>query len=270
MGIGFTLFQDRAGAARLRTTAALVNLSGLVKLGKHSAFSVGLAGGTSASNADYNALTYASQFNGNYLDPNRPSNEIPNRQFTTVDASMGMAYEFARYKKDPDHDDALSFKIAFGAFHINKPVQDFAIGSSFRMPIKYVYSFTSVYDITDTKFTLTPTFVYQTQGDNKLFGSDKSFREVFVGSYLKYRLKTGTKVTGAKTQDAIGFGLYYRVRDALVPKFILDLGDYSVAMAYDVNISGYTAASRGFGGFEISLRYNNLASSLFQARKEYR
>jgi hypothetical protein len=138
------------------------------------------------------------------------------------------------------------------------------------MPQRFVYSFTSVYDITDTRFTLTPTFIYQTQGDNKLFGSKKSFQEYFVGSYLKYRFKTGTKVTGAKTQDDIGFGLFYRVNDAIVPKLIVDIGDYSIGMAYDVNISGYTTASRGFGGFEISLRYNNLASSLFDARKEYR
>ena len=119
----------------------------------------------------------------------------------------------------------------------------------------------SVYDVVDTRFTLTPTFVYISQG---------SANELFFGSYLKYRLKTGTKVTGVKTQDAIGFGLYYRVKDAIVPKLIADLGDYSVALSYDVNFSGYTTASRGFGGFEIALRYNNLASSLFHARKEFR
>jgi type IX secretion system PorP/SprF family membrane protein len=261
MGIGFTVFRDQAGIAKMNKTTALLNVSGLVKIGRNSALSVGLAGGTSASNANYQNLTYASQFNGNYIDPTIYSQEIPYRQFTTVDVAAGMAYEFARYKKDADHDDALTFKLAFGAFHLNKPKQEFGAGSSYRLPVKMVYSFTSVYDIVDTKFTITPTLVYTKQSKNS---------EVFTGTYFKYRLKTGTKVTGAKTQDAIGFGLFYRVKDAIVPKFIVDLGDYSIALAYDANYSGYTRASKGFGGFEISLRFNSLASSLFDARKEYR
>ncbi|MCC6371629.1 MAG: PorP/SprF family type IX secretion system membrane protein [Bacteroidia bacterium] len=270
MGVGLTIFRDQAGAAKLSQTNALVNISGLVKMGRYSAFSVGLAGGTMATNGNYNKLTYASQFNGNSLDPGLASGEIPYRQFTTVDVGAGLAYEFAKSKKDPDHDDMISFRISMGAFHLNKPVQEFGAGSFYKMPIKYVYAFTSVYDIVDTKFTITPTLVYQTQGNNNPLGSSKSYQEIFVGSYLKYRLKTGTKVTGEKTSDAIGFGLFYRRRDAIVPKFIVDLGDYSIGLAYDVNISAYTAASRSFGGFEVSLRYNNLASSLFAARKEFR
>ena len=261
MGLGLTIFRDQAGAAKLRKTNALVNVSGLVKLGRNSALSVGLAGGTCGTNGDYNALTYESQFNGNYIDPNINSGEIPYRQFTTVDVGVGAAYEFSRYKKDPDHDDVISFKIAFGAFHINNPKQEYGAGSSYRMPVKLAYSFTSVYDITDTRFTLTPTLVYQTQA---------KYQEIVFGSYLKYRVKTGTKVTGEKTQDAMGFGLFYRRRDAIIAKLIFDIGDYSIGMSYDANISGYRTASRGFGGFEISLRYNKLASSLFDARKEFR
>src|SRR4051812_34847704 len=45
LGLGFTLFSDAAGSAKLRQTNAMVNLSGLVKLSRHSALSVGLAGG---------------------------------------------------------------------------------------------------------------------------------------------------------------------------------------------------------------------------------
>jgi hypothetical protein len=64
--------------------------------------------------------------------------------------------------------------------------------------------------------------------------------------------------------------LFYRNKDAIVTKLICDLGDYSLGLAYDVNVSGYKTASNGVGGFEISLRYNKLASSLFESRKEYK
>jgi type IX secretion system PorP/SprF family membrane protein len=261
MGIGLTIYNDQAGVARIRKTTALLNISGLVKMGKHSAMSVGLAGGTAASNGNYDKLTYASQFNGNAIDPGINSGEAIYRQYTTVDVAAGIAYEFGKYKHDQDHDDASTFKIAFGAYHLNRPTQEYGPGSKYKTPVRYAASFTSLFDLEDTKFSLTPTLIFQAQG---------TYQELFMGTYVKYRMSTGTKVTGEKTQNAIGLGLFYRRKDALVPKLIFDLGDYSIGLAYDVNVSGYRTASRGMGGFEISLRYNNLASSLFESRKEYK
>ena len=75
MGMGFTLFTDEAGAAKIRKTTALFNLSGLLKINRRSSMSVGLAGGAAATNADYSKLTYASQFEGNNYDPSISSGE---------------------------------------------------------------------------------------------------------------------------------------------------------------------------------------------------
>jgi type IX secretion system PorP/SprF family membrane protein len=261
MGLGLTIFNDQAGVARLRQTNVLLNVSGLVKLGKNSALSVGLAGGAAATNLNHMDLTYESQFNGNGIDPATFSGETPYRQYTTVDVATGVAYEFSKVKKDQDHDDFTSFKISFGAFHLNRPEQNFGPGSNYRLPVRYVYSFTSMFDLEDTKFTLMPTAVFQTQG---------KAQSLVLGSYVKYRMGTGTKVTGEKTKNALGVGIFYRRKDALIPKLIFDLGDYSFGLAYDANLSGYRSASNGFGGFEISLRYNNLANSLFESRKEYK
>lgn len=261
MGLGLTFFNDQAGVAKLRKTNILLNVSGLVKLGKSSAISVGLAGGAAATNGNYDKLTYESQFNGNTIDPATSNGEPLYRQYTTVDVAAGAAYEFAKYKRDQDHDDVSSFKISIGAFHLNRPVQEYGPGSASRMPVRWTAAFTSVFDLEDTKFTLTPTIVYHSQG---------SYEELFLGSYVKFRMSTGTKVTGEKTQNAIGLGIFYRNKDAIVAKLLCDLGDYSVGIAYDINVSGYRTASKGMGGFEVSLRYNMLASSLFESRKEYK
>ena len=203
MGVGLTIYRDQAGVAKVSKTSALLNVSGLVKLGRYSALSVGLAGGTVGSNGNYNKLTYASQFNGNSLDPGIASREPIYRQYTTVDVAAGMAYEFARYKKDQDHDDVSSFKISLGAFHLNKPSQEYGPGSSYRLPIRWTAAITSVFDLEDTKFTLTPTFIYQVQG---------TYEEIYMGSYVKYRMSTGTKVTGEKTQNAMGVSVYFTER----------------------------------------------------------
>jgi type IX secretion system PorP/SprF family membrane protein len=262
MGLGFTLFTDQAGAAKIRKTTALINISGLVKLDRNSSLSGGIAAGAAATNANYDNLSFASQFEGNNYDPSLSSGEkVVYRQFTTTDVAAGLAYEYNTSKADQDHDDIKAYRIAFGAFHLNRPEQNFGAGSSYKMPIRFAYSFTSNLDLEDTKFSITPTLIFQTQG---------KFNQLLGGTYLKYRTNTGTKTTGQRTQNGIGIGLFYRVNDALIPKFMFESGDFAMGVSYDVNLSGYRTASNYRGGFEVSIRYNNLASSLFAARKEFR
>jgi hypothetical protein len=237
-------------------------VSGVLKVNKRAVFSVGLAGGADATNGNYTKLTYASQFDGNAIDPSRPTGEsVVFRQFTTTDLAAGLAYEYSKVTVDQDHDDVMSFKISLGAFHLNKPQQEYGAGSSFRLPVKYVGALTTRYDFEDTKFSVTPSFVMMRQAQAW---------EYVTGSYIKYRTGVGTKVTGQKTVNAMGFGLFYRSYDAFITKLVYEMGDYAIGLAYDFNVSGYRTASRYMGGFEVSLRYNNLASSLFDARSEFK
>ena len=259
LGLGLTFFNDKAGSANLGKTTIQLNVSGLVKLAKRSELSAGVAFGSAASNANFNQLTYASQFNGNSIDPTIVSGEIPYRQFTTIDVGAGLAYEYSKSASDQDHDDISSIKFAIGAFHLNKPIQEFGAGSAYVLPVRYVFSLTSNFDLVDTKFTITPTIIYQSQA---------SMNQLLIGSYLKFRMSSGTKVTGKYTQNAIGAGLFFRKNDAIVAKFIFDKGDYSIGLAYDFNVSGYSRVSNSFGGPEISLRYNKLASSLSNSKRE--
>lgn len=262
LGLGLTVFNDRAGSANLQKTNALLNVCGIIKTGKRSAFSVGLAGGVSANNANYSKLTYSSQFDGNTIDNNLASGEtVVYRQFTTTDWAAGMAYEYSKVITDQDHDDVSSVKISVGAFHLNKPVQDFGPGSEYQLPIRLTGNIITNFDFEDTRFTLTPAFLYHQQG--------KAWQFV-TGSYVKFRVKTGTKVTGQKTENAIGFGLFYRSKDAFIPKLIYEVGDWAFFASYDVNVSGYRYATKYSGGFEVGVRFNNLASSLFESRSEFK
>lgn len=262
LGMGLTIFRDQAGAAKLNTTNAMFNVSGLVKLSRRSVLSAGVGFGIAATNGDYSNLIYESQFNGNSFDPSAATGEkVVYRQFTTYDLAAGLAYEYSTAISDQDHDDVRSFKIAGGAYHLNKPEQNYGAGSQYNLPIRWVLALNMHVDFEDTKFSMAPAVVYQKQ---------EKFYELMAGTYVKYRSRVGTKTTGKKTENAMGFGLFYRYNDALVPKLIYEAGDFAVGLSYDVNLSGYRTASRYKGGFEVSLRYNNLASSLFDARKEFR
>lgn len=262
MGTGLTIFNDKAGAAALQKTNVLLNVSGIVKISNRSVLSVGIAGGVSANNANYNKLTYGSQFDGNSIDNTLASGEtVVYRQFTTTDLSVGAAWEYSKVKTDQDHDDVSSVKISVGAFHLTQPIQDFGPGSKYRLPMRITSLVSSHFDFEDTKFTITPTFLYHLQG--------KAWQFV-TGSYVKYRVKSGTKVTGQKTENALGLGLFYRSKDALITGLIFEAGDWAFFGTYDINISGYRDVSKYAGGFEVGIRFNNLASSLFEARSEFR
>ncbi len=262
MGIGFTLFNDRAGVAALQKTNALLNVSGVVKLSKRSVMSVGLCGGVDATNGNYNKLTYASQFDGNSIDPTRLNGEtVVYRQFTTTDIGAGITYEYNTVKSDADHDDVRSFKASFGAFHLNRPNQEYGAGSVYKLPIRMALTLTGRLDLEDTKFSLVPAIVYQRQANAYTY---------LIGTYGKYRTRVGTKTTGQKTENGIGAGIFYRGKDAFVFKLLYEMGDYAIGASYDMNVSAYRTASKYFGGIEVSLRYNMLAGSLFEARREYK
>ena len=261
MGLGLTFYNDQAGVAKMRKTGIMLNLSGVLKIGSKSALSVGLAGGTIGTNANYAALTYESQYNGNTFDPSIANGEQVYRQFTTVDVGAGIGYEFSTSKRDQDHDDVRSVKVTLGAYHLNKPEQNFGPGSSYKLPIRYTAAAFINYDIEDTKFTVSPAAIYHMQGN---------YSELTMGGIIRYRTTSGTKFTGTKSQNAIGFGAYYRTKDALIPMLAFDFGDYSFGLSYDVNLSSYRSASNYRGGFEVSIRYNDLASTLFESRREFR
>src|SRR5207253_6770150 len=64
LGLGLTIFNDVAGAAKIGGTQVNFNVSGIVKLSKKAMLSAGLYGGAIMNTGDYNKDTYATQFNG--------------------------------------------------------------------------------------------------------------------------------------------------------------------------------------------------------------
>jgi type IX secretion system PorP/SprF family membrane protein len=273
LGVGLNIFKDEAGAAKLSQTLANFNIAAILKASKKVVLSAGVYGGVSINSAQYAKLTYASQFNGTEIDPSLPSREaVVYHNFTSSDFGAGLAYEWSTAKIHNDRDDVKSFRIGVAAYHLNRPAQDYGTNAfvnaagqtvtieDYRMPVKYVGSIVSRFDINNTKLSITPTVIYMLQGPAK---------EITAGTYLKYRLKNGTKITGEKVENSIGIGLFYRVDDAIIPQFMIDMGTYAIGLSYDSNVSSYRKASRTVGGFEISLRYNKLADALFNKRSEY-
>ncbi len=273
LGIGLNIFNDKAGAAAIQLTNVNFNICAILKASKRTIFAAGIYGGISMNSGKYSNLTYASQFNGTEIDPNLSSQESVNyHNFTNSDFGAGLAYEYSNLKTHNDRDDIKSIRIGVAAYHLNKAPQNFGSNTyttttglsitkdPYILPTRYVASIVSRFDINNTKISITPTIIYMRQANAT---------EITAGTYVKYRFKNGTKITGEKVENCIGVGLFYRVNDAIIPQFLIDMGSYAIGISYDANVSSYRKASRTVGGFEISLRYNKLADALFNKRSEY-
>ena len=85
---------------------------------------------------------------------------------------------------------------------------------------------------------------------------------------FRYRFKDGTKITGYSQDAYFGFGAYYRLKDALIPSFLIDWRGFKFGVSYDVTLSTMRKAYSG-GSLEFSLSYTNLSHALFKSRNRF-
>ncbi|MBS1635468.1 MAG: PorP/SprF family type IX secretion system membrane protein [Bacteroidetes bacterium] len=261
LGVGMYVFNDKAGAAKLSTTQAQLHVSGVVRVGKGSRMSAGIYGGFSQNNANYNALTYGSQYAGGKLDNTLASGETVNyTSFFNTDMGAGLNYEYSNKSIDLTRDDEFSLKIGAAVHHLAQPVQRFSSGSTYQLPMRFVGQISSRIDIKGSAISILPSIIYLRQA---------SASEINLGTQVRYRFKNGTKITGNKSEAGLSLGAYYRIGDAVIPQLMMDIGNYALGFSFDYNVSRYKQVSRGMGGMEIYLKFMNLSDALFKRHREH-
>ena len=261
LGLGLFVFNDRAGVAKMGTTQGQIHINAIIKTSKKSKLGGAVYIGFNQNSANYASLTYANQYNGKEIDNTLGSGEVVTYgSFLNTDVGAGLNYEFSSANIDMLRDDIFSLKIGAAAHHLNQPVQKFASGSTYKLPMRFVGNVQARIDIKETKFAILPSVIYLRQA---------TASEITVGTHLRYRFKNPTKVTGVKSETGINIGVYYRVNDAIIPQVNLDMGKYAIGVAYDLNISKFKQVSKLNGGFEIYLKFMSLDDALFKRKREH-
>jgi type IX secretion system PorP/SprF family membrane protein len=261
LGMGLFVFNDRAGVAKMGSTQAQIHLNAIIKTSKKSKLGGAVYLGFNQNSANYAALTYESQYNGKEIDNTLGTGEaVTYASFINSDVGVGLNYEFSSANIDMLRDDIFSLKIGGAVHHLNQPVQKFASGSTYKLPMRFVGNVQSRIDIKGTKIAILPSVIYLSQG---------SASEITVGTHIRYRFKNPTKVTGMKSETGLNIGVYYRVGDAIIPQINVDMGKYAVGVAYDLNISKYKMVSNYQGGFEIYFKFMTLDDALFKRKREH-
>jgi hypothetical protein len=87
-----------------------------------------------------------------------------------------------------------------------------------------------------------------------LFQSQAAATEVLIGTAVGFVLNPGHDLDYQKN-TIFYLGGWYRYGDAASPYIGLEWSKMRLGVSYDVNISSFSPATKGFGAYEISLIY---------------
>lgn len=238
---GVTVLNQSAGDGGWNYLNALASFAYRLILDedKMNVISIGVQGGVINRHFDRSKLEWGNQWNPvTGYDPTIPSGEhFDQTSATDLDVNFGIVY----FNRNPNHT-ANPF-VGLSVYHLTRPDDPFYKSSKGRLPMRF-NAHGGLRIKLSRRFNLTPQIIYMQQGED--YGSGSA--EELVGSlYTQYML--------SQNSDLL-FGFSYRNEDAFIPFLGFHLGDFTLGVSYDVNISDLDVASAHQGGIELSLSYS--------------
>ena len=249
IGTGLNVYKDVAGASKFATTKISLALSGVLYLDEKNTGSVGLLSSWGQNSMNPNNLEWDSQFNGQSFDASAGSNEtMAFEGGSSVDFSVGALWAYGTRAKTLSSQDQFSIKSGLAFYHITRPKTAVEFGDVDKLYSKWAFHSDAHIGVANTKMAFKPKLLVYMQGPA---------RQVTAGMLFRYMLKEESKYTGVFKEMAIAFGGYYRIGDSFSASVEFEFANFAIGFAYDMNVSGLTAATGGSGGPEIFVRFQN-------------
>jgi type IX secretion system PorP/SprF family membrane protein len=250
VGVGLMFFSDKAGVGKLTHSAAKLGASYHLALNKKGTtyLTLGAQYGQASRKLNPDGFLFEKGFtnptsSGGYnqpLDVDFANLNRDNASWTDIDGGIVLKSQLNKQ---------MDFSIGYAMYHIAEGKYGLVTGGS-SGPGGPVQSSadeigrrsvaTGVFNIKLTeKFTLSPTFLYQTMS-----GADEIIVQG-LGSYLFNPEKDITLL----------FGAGYRLRDAIHPIVGAQVKSLRVGLAYDINVSSLKSETGYRGGFELAAYY---------------
>lgn len=247
LAVGINFYHDVAGDLKMTTSNVNVNLAYHIRINRTSTFGLGIQVGYAQRGIGQVTGLFASQYDGNDFDPTISSGEsLGSRNFGYVDAGGGFVYKHNSLIQNSFRSGGFMFTAGAAAYHLTRPTYSFIQGGEDDLSIRYSGFVETEFALNDSRLSLMPAVYYQRQG---------SQQEILGGTYIKYNIIQSTTRTSFRNDFSIAYGAFYRFQDAFVNKLLIDLSGFAIGVAYDVNVSSLTQASRGRGGVEFMFRY---------------
>lgn len=255
LGTGLSFYTDKAGDGNLGTNEVNFVISPVLFVGANSKLSLGFMGSYIQKSVTPENIKWDSQYNGFEYDSALPSGENFAAVSTHVlDVSTGLSYRYYIGSKNVENNDQKLVELGIASFRLLEPKYEFLLNGESKISRRYVAHGRYLTSISNSKIAI---------GVTGFFMLQNSSQEITFGPEFRYSLSTNTKYTGYLKDSYAGVQLLYRYKDAIIPVLFFKTGNFKLSGSYDYNLSDLNSASKGVGGFEISIQFNDFEGQLF-------
>lgn len=235
-------YYDVAGDAQLSTFRFSPGLSYALVLPNayFSYVSIGIQPSLIQRSMDISRLTFDAQFDGYAFRPDAPINEyFQNLTFYRFDVNAGLSYCSVINQ-------STYFCSEFSVSHLTEPSVSWRDDDQARLKRKYVFISEAL--IPFQNGAVLPSIFYGRQGRQQelIMGLRSSFSQMSLSM----------DASSYYFRRNVFIGLFYRLKDAIIPYVGLQYFQYQFGLTYDINVSKYVPASRLRGGFEVFMSYD--------------
>jgi type IX secretion system PorP/SprF family membrane protein len=197
-----------------------------------------LQGAVVQKNIDFQKLKFEDQFNRMTGGTEYPTAEnLGNSDLTYPDFNIGLMYS----GRVSDHATAYA---GLSAYHLTQPVESF-LNEDHKIHSRYTGYLGGSFDLNEN-IVLFASGLYQTQA---------AAHEILAGAAVGFVLNPGHDEEFVKN-TLLYLGGWYRYNDAVSPYIGFEWSKMKLGISYDVNVSSFSPATNGNGGYEISLIFN--------------
>ncbi|MDF1672272.1 MAG: PorP/SprF family type IX secretion system membrane protein [Vicingaceae bacterium] len=231
IGVGLSVYNDRAGDSDFSTLQIGLGGSYNIKIDSTQSFQIGIQPVFTQRSINYNDLKFDNQYNGSFYDANIGNGEtFGNTGETYFNLHAGLSYN----KKIAQRKEVNA---GFALHNIVRPQQTF-FNADIPLHQRITIHAGGLIKLSD-KIDVLPNILFQKQ---------HKFQEIVFGGQGKYHLNNGN-------YKALYGGIWYRNSDATYFNVGLDYADFHFGISYDLNLSSLSVASQNRGGFEFSVIY---------------
>jgi type IX secretion system PorP/SprF family membrane protein len=235
---GINVVNDKSGDGKLgmmNVSLAAAFHKGLDKNGKHF-LGIAVQPGFVQRKLSPNDLLFPNQYNGDFLDPSRPSGQnFGSSNINYFDLNTGLLYSGKLSNR---------FGVMQGVsiYHLTKPKETFLNDNDARLQNRFTVHGGLRIKVIEWIY-LTPNYIFQYQNKAK---------ETNLGSAVEFHLK------GKKESVIFSLGGWYRLSDAAIASTSIEYKRLRAGVSYDFNTSSLQPASNTRGAFELTLIYTGI------------
>ncbi len=247
LGIGFAIFNDRAGKGDLSLFKGQLTAAYHVQLGSTNMLSVGLGAALVQRSVDFSKLTFDTQWDGFTFNPDLAQGEpFQSAKTSYADISAGLNYAYFP-------NEFLYVKLGVGLLHVNQPKETFYTSEN-RLGMRPTAN-------VDVRYQLNSGWIAELSG---YYSRQKAASEIIYGGLFSSNLSPREQ-----RPNVLLFGVYHRMFDALIPVVGFEWQQIRLLVSMDITLSPISQANRSNGAFECSISYQGLYNRLSRGRDAY-